>query len=131
MVLHPEDFGDLSHRRLAEIYWQHQQDLGEPVFNEFLGLLSAETDKALAAALMEMVLELETVEETLDGALRYMSEEKARREREKKKAEVLRLSQDGAAPEALKKQSFEEFVKNNQTLDLRRLGPVRRFKSGS
>lgn len=130
LVLHPEDFGDLGHRRLAEIYWQHQQDVGEPVFNEFLGLLNAESDKALAAALMEMVLELETVEETLDGALRYMGEEKGRREREKEKAKVLRTSQDGATPEA-QKQSFEEFVKNNQTLDLRRLGPVRRFKSGS
>jgi len=130
LVLHPEDFGDLKHRKLAEIYWQHQQDLGEPVFSEFIGLLQSDSEKEMAAVLLELVDEMNAVEETLNGALSFMAEEKARREREKKLAEVRRMSQEGAAPEALK-QSFEEFLKNNQTLDLRRLGPVRRFKSGS
>lgn len=130
-VVHPEDFGDLGHRRLAEVYWQHQQHVGEPVFNEFLGLLNAESDKSLAAGLMDLAMELSSVDETLQGAMGYLAGVKARRENEKKKAEALRINQDGAAPEAVKKQSFEEFVKNNQVLDLRRLGPVRRFKSGS
>jgi DNA primase len=130
MLVHPEDFGDLKHRRLAETYWQHQQDLGEPVFSEFIGLLNADSEKELAVLLHETADELTALEETLSGALNFMANEKGRREREKKLAEVRRMSQEGAAPEALK-QSFEEFVKNNQTLDLRRLGPVRRFKSGS
>jgi DNA primase len=129
-VVHPEDFGDLGHKRLAEVYWQHQQHVGEPVFNEFLGLLSAESDKSLAAGLMDLAMELSSVEESLEGAIRYFAEQKARRENEKNKAEVMRTSQDGADPE-VQKLTFEEFLKNNQALDLRRLGPVRRFKSGS
>ena len=34
-----DDFTDGTRRRLAELYWQHQRDEGEPVFNEFLGLI--------------------------------------------------------------------------------------------
>jgi hypothetical protein len=37
--VHVEDFTDAPRRRLAEVYWAHQRDEGEPVFNEFLGLL--------------------------------------------------------------------------------------------
>jgi DNA primase len=38
-VVHLDDFVDDGHKRLAEIYWNHQRDEGEPVFNEFLGSL--------------------------------------------------------------------------------------------
>src|SRR5258706_6555069 len=37
LVMHPEDFGVPGHRKLAQTYWQHQQDVGEPAFSEFLG----------------------------------------------------------------------------------------------
>ena len=42
-------FTDEARRRLAEVYWTQQRDEGEPVFNEFLGLLG-NTDPALAEA---------------------------------------------------------------------------------
>ncbi len=35
------DFTGSRHGRLAELYWQQQQDEGEPVFNEFLDVLRA------------------------------------------------------------------------------------------
>ena len=35
--MHVEDFARPAHRGLAELYWAHQRDEGEPVFNEFLG----------------------------------------------------------------------------------------------
>ena len=38
-TVHLEDFQDSAHRRLAETYWNHQRDEGEPVFNEFLASL--------------------------------------------------------------------------------------------
>ena len=41
-----EDFSVPLHRRLAEVYWDHQRHEGEPVFNEFLGQLGG-SDAAL------------------------------------------------------------------------------------
>ena len=38
-LLAPDDFTDVGRRRLAEVYWNHQQDEGEPVFSEFLATL--------------------------------------------------------------------------------------------
>ena len=46
--VHLEDFTDELHRQLAETYWSHQQDEGEPVFNEFLGMLENENLRELA-----------------------------------------------------------------------------------
>jgi hypothetical protein len=130
LVVHPADFVDVDRRKLAEIYWQHQQDLGEPVFSEFVGQLDEPAVKEVALELMEMAEALEEVNETLSGALGFFQEERRRREEHKQLAELRRISQDNAgSPDAAAK--FAEFVKNNQTLDLRRLGPVRRFKSGS
>jgi hypothetical protein len=130
LVVHPEDFADVDRRKLAEIYWQHQQDLGEPVFNEFLGQLDDPTIKDLAMELMESAQELEEVEPTLNGALDFIREERRRREDSKHLAELRRISHDAAGSQDVEAK-WAEFVKNNQTSDLRRLGPVRRFKAGS
>ncbi|HEY7118418.1 MAG TPA: toprim domain-containing protein, partial [Tepidisphaeraceae bacterium] len=127
--VHPEDFADPGRRKLAEIYWQHQQDVGEPVFREFVGELTDPVIKELAIELIGLVEETQEVEETLRGALGFLQEEKRRREEQKQLADLRRISQQSAGPEAEAK--WAEFVKNNQTLDLRRLGPIRRFKSGS
>jgi hypothetical protein len=130
LVVHPEDFAGRVRRQLAELYWQHQQDLGEPVFNEFLGDLGDPAAKETAIELMEMAEQLAEVEQTLDGAIKFIEEERRRREEQKHFAELVRISQQNAGPEA-EKQSFEAFLKNNPTSDPKRLGPVRRFKSGS
>jgi hypothetical protein len=130
LVVHPEDFADVDRRRLAEIYWQHQQDVGEPVFSEFLGQLDDPAIKELSLELMELAEELTEVEATLDGALNFIREERRRREDSKQLAELRRISHTSAGSEDVEAK-WAEFVKNNQTSDLRRLGPVRRFKSGS
>jgi len=129
-VVHPEDFADVDRRRLAEIYWQHQQDLGEPVFSEFLGQLDEPAIKELSLELMELAEELTEVEPVLDGALNFIREERRRREDSKQLAELRRISHDATGSQDVEAK-WAEFVKNNQTSDLRRLGPVRRFKSGS
>lgn len=131
--LHPEDFAEPGHRRLADVYWQHQQDVGEPVFSEFLGQLEEGAAKELAIGLMELAEQMEQLEETLNGALTFFEEERRRREEQKQLAEIRRISQQTAGPASENdvEAKWAEFVKNNQTLDLRRLGPVRRFKSGS
>jgi DNA primase len=130
--LHPEDFVEPGHRRLADVYWQHQQDVGEPVFSEFLGVLEDGAVKDLAIGLMELAEQLEQVEETVNGALLFFEEERHRQGAQKQLAEIRRISQQTAGPASSDVEAkWAEFVKNNQSLDLRRLGPVRRFKSGS
>jgi DNA primase len=46
--LKPGDFTDDSLRRIAELFWRHLQDEGEPVFNEFLNLISDVELKSVA-----------------------------------------------------------------------------------
>jgi hypothetical protein len=104
--------------------------VGEPVFSEFLADLQHEAGKELAVDLYDLADQLGEVEATLNGALKYLEDQKKHREEQKQLAELRRISQQNAGPEATK-EPFEMFVKNNQAADLRRLGPVRRFKSGS
>jgi DNA primase len=59
--VHIEDFSDADLKALAEIYWSHQRDEGEPVFNEFLGLLEGPVLKELAINLLTEVEEQEQV----------------------------------------------------------------------
>ena len=44
------DFTDPACGRLAGVYWQHQQDEGEPAFNDFLDVLRAASDQTLDLA---------------------------------------------------------------------------------
>lgn len=128
-AVHPEDFADGGRRVLAELYWQHQQDIGEPVFSEFLGELPTASLKELAVSLIELVEAIDPLEEMLNGALGYMEEQRRRREEQKQMAEVRRISDQAASDEATA--AFAAFVKNNQAADLRRLGPIRRNRPGS
>jgi DNA primase len=128
LSVHPEDFAG-RRRRLAEIYWQHQQDEGEPVFAEFLGLLEDPGLKEAAVELVELAQMLPEgkVEETLSGVVHFLDEERRRLQEQKQLAELRRISQQSAGSEDVDVASkFEAFVKNNQSLNLRRIGPVRR-----
>jgi DNA primase len=129
VTVHPEDFLENRRRRLAEIYWHHQQDVGEPVFAELLGMLDEPDLKELTVELVEMVQQLpeERVEETLKGVVTYLEEERRRSQEQKQLAELRRISQqqDSVGPED-EAAKFAAFVKNNQSLNLRRVGPIRR-----
>jgi hypothetical protein len=70
------------------------------------------------------------VDETLKGALEFLDEEKKRKQAQKQLADLRRISQKSADLEDVEAK-WAEFVINNQTADPKRLGPVRRFKSGS
>ncbi|HEX4124775.1 MAG TPA: hypothetical protein VHY37_08630, partial [Tepidisphaeraceae bacterium] len=81
-ALSPGDFFDPVCRAVAEQYWLHQRDEGEPVLNEFIAILSAlpapEDDpdgpagEQLAALAMQCVTEVDALpdrEQTLRDAL--------------------------------------------------------------
>jgi hypothetical protein len=105
------DFTDPVRRRLAELYWNYQRDEGEPVFNEFLGLLrdggvagSASPDGvnlptgedlvALAVETVDDVEALADVNTTLAESLGHFAAERKRRDEQKLMAELRRTSEE-------------------------------------
>jgi hypothetical protein len=86
------EFTDETRRQLAEVYWQHQRDEGEPVFNEFLGLL---TDPAAAELAVELIEESETLTDAdarLKEAIGLLKEMRGRDEQQKLLAELRRTN---------------------------------------
>ncbi|MDB5358262.1 MAG: primase [Phycisphaerales bacterium] len=72
-------FTDELHHRLAEIYWTHQQDEGEPVFHEFLGLLEDDSLKELSVACFDEVEALGDPEAVFNSALNFVRESQNRK----------------------------------------------------
>jgi len=73
---------------LAELYWSHQRDEGEPVFNQFLGQLDEELTQ-LAVQAMHEADQFGDLEQTLNGALQQLAYE---RESLKHKTELERTT---------------------------------------
>jgi DNA primase len=127
------DFTDDARRRLAELYWGHQRDEGEPVFNEFLGVLSG--DPVLTELAVELVDEVEALlasessgdgeasvlERTLADAVRHLNEMRSRREEQKLVAELRRTS-DAPLPEQDEVSLLRKLQDMARTPDLRRAG---------
>lgn len=71
--LQPDAFDEGSLKRLAEMYWSHQREEGEPVLSEFLGLLDKDPDLVeLAISCVDEVEELHDLELTLTEALVHL-----------------------------------------------------------
>ena len=87
-----EDFTDAHHRALAELYWTHQRDEGNPVFNEFLGLLSDPALVELAVHAVEEVQKLADPAALIRQALEFFSEARELRESQKLEAQFRRTS---------------------------------------
>ena len=125
--VHVEDFTDAVRRQLAAVYWAHQRDEGEPVFNEFLSQLS-EIDKGqqppagLAELAIELVEEAEALpglDDALKGAVLHLDEVRRRRENQKLTAQLQRKDEQlGEQDEVSLLRKLQE--KNRQP-DLRRV----------
>ena len=76
-VVAVDDFGDSRLRAVAEVYWNHQREEGEPVFNEFIDSLKEAELKSLAIESADAVEELD-LEVTLSGALQFLAEDRRR-----------------------------------------------------
>jgi DNA primase len=123
--VHVEDFTDAARRRLAEVYWSHQRDEGEPVFNEFLSQLGEidESQTGLAELAIELVEEAEALpglDDALKGAVLHLEENRGRRENQKLTAQLQRKDEHlGEQDEVSLLRKLQE--KNRQP-DLRRVG---------
>ena len=134
-----EDFLNPRHRRIAEVYWTHQRDEGEPVFNQFMDLLGEAHLKELSIDLIGeiegLIGSLEVVEEqqailnqTLVEALGFLTQAKHDQSQQKLLATLRRTSEENTSPQD-ELSLFEALVKNNQSTNLHRLGPVKRSRS--
>jgi len=91
-----DDFSDVLHRRLAEIYWTHQRDEGEPVFHEFLGSLETQSLRELAVVAVQEVEALDDPDTLVREALDYFIEDRGQQEQRKLLADVQRNNASGA-----------------------------------
>jgi DNA primase len=91
----PADFADALRRQLAEIYWQHQQDEGETVFNQFLTLLDEQPQlKEMAVELAQSVQIDANADIIMGPCIEYIRLQRVRCERDKREA-LLRQAQSG------------------------------------
>lgn len=97
-VLQLADFLDPRHRRLAEIYWTHQRDEGEPVFNEFLGVLQQHDPDLIELAIeaTDEVEALDDLDRTLAEAIGSVEQQRGLQE-ERKLVAALRRTSEGRA----------------------------------
>jgi DNA primase len=98
--LGPDAFDDGPARRLAEMYWDHQREEGEPVMSEFLGLLGDSALVELAIACVDEVEKLADMELTLNEALLHLGPvRKGHEERRKLIAQSRRTSGEAMSDE--------------------------------
>ena len=110
-LVHLDDFFDPRHRQLAETYWNHQQDEGEPVFNEFLGSLNDENLRELAVIAVEEAEALADLQGLIDDSIGYFREARRAIEDRKLLSEVQR--KNPGQDEDLLKKLMEQASKPN------------------
>jgi DNA primase len=79
----PADFTDESLRRIAELFWRHSQDEGEPVFNEFLAHLPDVELKGAAVRWAEEAANSSEKERYLSDSLLHIIRDRECEEKQK------------------------------------------------
>jgi DNA primase len=90
-----EFFADDDRRQLAEIYWHHQRDEGEPAFNEFLAGLPDANLQSLAVGLVEEFESMYEPQVRLKEAIAFLADQR-RQDEENKQISADRRSSETA-----------------------------------
>jgi hypothetical protein len=117
-VVHLEDFVNEGHKRLAEIYWNHQRDEGEPVFNEFLGTVKEPLIAEIAVRAVEEVEALDDPELILPEALAYLARQRRVKEEQKLVAASRRTTGNANTVDEIA--LLKELTESRRTPDLHR-----------
>ncbi len=117
--VHVEDFTD-GRAKLALAYYGHQRDEGEPVFNEFLSVLTERELKELAVELVEDAERLPNIDDTLKDAVLHLIEVRRRREEQKLVAQLRRT--EGQLGEQDEVSLLKALQEQARTPNLRRVG---------
>jgi DNA primase len=119
-VVDPADFTDEKRRQLAEVYWHHQRDEGEPVFNQFLSDLP---DTGLVELAVELVVECEklpALNDAVRDAVLHLDGVRQRRKEQKLVAQFGRKDQKLGEEEEIT--ALKELVESVSRPNLRRSG---------
>ncbi len=114
----PEQFSDPRRRQLAQIYWEHQRNEGEPEFAAFLTELPTDELRTMAVDLLEECETLPDVEATLRTAVRFFEEEKRREELAALRSSLKPGQEDDSQAEVLRR-----LMTRVGKGDIRRTGP--------
>ncbi len=96
-VVGPADFTDNRLGDIAEVYWTQQREEGQPVFNEFLALLSEQNKQGLSDLAVEIVEDVRTggpPDQLLSGALDFIVQERNREQQRQLEARLRRTGDD-------------------------------------
>ncbi|HXE54810.1 MAG TPA: DNA primase [Tepidisphaeraceae bacterium] len=118
-IVHVEDFAHEGHRRLAEMYWNHQRDEGEPVLSEFLGALRDPILVELAVIAVDEVEALDDPDRTLAEAVHHLQNERRLKEEKKLVAALRRTSDERQGQDEL--ELLRELQEKVRKPDLRRV----------
>jgi DNA primase len=119
--VHPPEFTDDARRTLAELYWRHQQDEGEPVFSEFLGTLEDPAVANLAVELVEEFDSLVDADARMNEAIACLDEKRRSVENEKQMAQ-LRRGNATTTPGGSDDDPLRKIQEAARRPDLRRVG---------
>lgn len=97
--LHPEEFADELHRKLAQVYWDHSRDEGEVQMPDFLDQLPDAELKELTVRLIQETEQLTELDRTLSDSLAHFCAMRERTEAEKLPAAILRTKESGGTVE--------------------------------
>jgi DNA primase len=117
-AVHLEDFHDEACRRLAETYWNHQRDEGEPVFNEFIGTLRDPNLLEIAITAADEVEALGDKNVVLSDVYAFFDRNRRVRDEQKLVASSRRISHDDQEAEGNK--LLRELSQLRSQADLRR-----------
>jgi len=113
------DFSEFGRQKLAEKFWQHQRDEGEPVFNEFLGDLGDEGLMQLAVELVEEAESLVDRDVFLTESIAHLKEMRIRQEGQKLMS-ALRRTNDDRLPEQAEVDLLRQLQEKARRPDMRR-----------
>lgn len=117
-----EAFTDPVRKGLAEIYWTHQRNEGEPAFNELLASISDAAIKQLAVELLTEADAMPDHRQALAEALGHLSQELQRMEERKLVAALRRNRDESPASEQTEIDLLRSLEQKARQPDIRRAG---------
>jgi len=118
----PVDFTDPELRRIVDLYWSHQRNEGEPILNEFLGLLEESALKSIAMRWVEEASASAEPEAVLAGSLNHVFADRRRTEERKLIARLRRTGEEAAQDSSADLDDLRELQEKARQPDLRRVG---------
>lgn len=118
----PADFTDPQLRQIVDLFWSHQRNEGEPILNEFLGLLEQSDLKSLAMRWVEEVSAAAEPDAVLAGSLGHMFDERRRIDEQKLIARLRRTEQRMPDESSSDVDDLRQLQEKARQPDLRRVG---------